>query len=207
MSTENQDLNQVNDDLERDIGDEEIEAMKQRVKEMEAEAAKLREMQAQAEKDMNMSEEDKEAVDARSVYVGNVDWGSTPEELQAHFQSCGTINRITILCDKWTGQPKGYAYVEFSDASSVANAMVLNESLFRARLIKVTPKRTNIPGMAARGRGRGRGGYRGGFAGHHPYGGSFGGAPGYGHPPPYAGGGGYRGRGRGRGRGGYYAPY
>ncbi|KAK3838075.1 MAG: polyadenylate-binding protein 2, partial [Linnemannia gamsii] len=152
----------------------EIEAMKQRVKEMEAEAAKLREMQAQAEKDMNMGEEGKhtrhdgldkeafgEAVDSRSVYVGNVDWGSTPEEIQAHFQSCGTINRITILCDKWTGQPKGYAYVEFADASSVANAMVLNDSLFRARLIKVTPKRTNIPGMAARGRGRGRGAYRG----------------------------------------------
>ncbi|KAG0210175.1 cytoplasmic RNA-binding protein [Mortierella sp. GBA30] len=194
------------DDLERDIGDEEIEAMKQRVKEMEAEAAKLREMQHQAEKDMNMAEEDKEAVDARSVYVGNVDWGSTPEELQAHFQSCGTINRITILCDKWTGQPKGYAYVEFADASSVANAMVMNESLFRARLIKVTPKRTNVPGMAARGRGRGRGAYRGGFAGHGAYGG-YGQPPMYGAPPPY--GGGYRGRGgRGRGgRGGYYAPY
>ncbi len=35
--------------------------------------------------------------------------------------------------------------------------MVLNESLFRGRLIKVTAKRTNMPGMAARGRGRGRG--------------------------------------------------
>ncbi|KAF9962651.1 cytoplasmic RNA-binding protein [Modicella reniformis] len=195
-----------NDDLERDIGDEEIEAMKQRVKEMEAEAAKLREMQAQAEKEMNMAEEDKEAVDSRSIYVGNVDWGSTPEEIQAHFQSCGTINRITILCDKWTGQPKGYAYVEFADASSVVNAMVLNESLFRARLIKVTPKRTNIPGMSTRGRGRGRGGYRGGHAGqhaygHHPYGPP---PPMFGHPPAF---GGYRGRGRGRGRGAFYAPY
>ncbi|KAI7828243.1 hypothetical protein BC939DRAFT_394448, partial [Gamsiella multidivaricata] len=115
----------------------EIKAMKQCVKEMEVEAAKLREMQAQAEKEMNMIEEDKEAVDARSIYAGNVDWGSTPEELQAHFQSCGTINRTTILCDKWTGQPKGYAYVEFADAPSVANAMVMNESLFRARLINL----------------------------------------------------------------------
>ncbi|KAF9432330.1 cytoplasmic RNA-binding protein [Entomortierella beljakovae] len=196
----NQVLASGNDDLDRDIDDEEIEAMKQRVKEMEAEAAKLREMQAQADKEMNISEEDKEAVDSRSVYVGNVDWGSTPEEIQAHFQSCGTINRITILCDKWTGQPKGYAYVEFADASSVSNAMILNESLFRARLIKVTPKRTNIPGMAARGRGRGRGGHRGGGGGggafpgyhghgHHPYGPP---PPVYGHPPPF---GGYRGRG------------
>ncbi|KAF9363559.1 cytoplasmic RNA-binding protein [Mortierella sp. NVP85] len=170
-----------------DDTDKDIKAMKQRVKEMEAEAAKLREMQAQAERDLNMSEEDKELVDARSVYVGNVDWGSTPEELQAHFQSCGTINRITILCDKWTGHPKGYAYVEFADPSSVANAMVLNESLFRARLIKVTPKRTNVPGMAARGRGRGRGS-RGGFGG-----GAYGGYPPAYGAPPY--GGGFRGRG------------
>lgn len=67
-----------------------------------------------------------------------VDYGATPEEIQQHFQSCGTINRVTILCDKFTGHPKGYAYVEFADPSLVANAMVLNESLFRGRLIKVS---------------------------------------------------------------------
>lgn len=86
-----------------------------------------------------------------------VDYGATPEEIQQHFMSCGTINRVTILCDKFTGHPKGYAYVEFSDPSLVSNAMAMNESLFRGRLIKVTAKRTNLPGLAARGRGRGRG--------------------------------------------------
>jgi polyadenylate-binding protein 2 len=49
-------------------------------------------------------------VDARSVYVGGVDYSSTPEELQTHFQSCGTINRVTILCDKYTGKPKGCVF-------------------------------------------------------------------------------------------------
>jgi len=38
-----------------------------------------------------------------------VDYAVTPEELQNHFKDCGVINRITILCDKYTGQPKGYA--------------------------------------------------------------------------------------------------
>jgi len=139
--------------------------MKQRVREMEEEAAKLREMQAQVEREMSMAGLDMGSsagsalnaaeVDGRSVYVGNVDYGATPEELQAHFQTCGTINRITILCDRWTGHPKGYAYVEFADPSHVANAMALNESLFRNRLLKVTPKRGNVPGFNARGRGRG----------------------------------------------------
>ncbi|GJN88758.1 hypothetical protein Rhopal_001726-T1 [Rhodotorula paludigena] len=174
---------------------------------MEAEAAKLRELTAASEAgssaagggaggagqagaegtDVNMSDEDREAVDSRSIYVGNVDYGSTPEEIQQHFSSCGTINRVTILFDKFTG-PKGYAYVEFAEPSLVQNAMLLNESMFRGRQLKVSPKRTNVPGFNGRGRGRGRGG-RGGYRG---------GYQGYGGYSPYP-----RGRGRGRGRGGF----
>jgi polyadenylate-binding protein 2 len=80
--------------------------MKRRVAEMEAEAAKLREMQATMENNPEIRE-DREDVDARSVFVGNVDYSAGPEEIQAHFQSCGSINRVTILLDKFTGQPKG----------------------------------------------------------------------------------------------------
>ena len=160
-----------NEGREVDAEDADIEAMKRRVAEMEAEAAKLREMNEVAERDISgtasavshPSEEEKMEVDGRSIYVGNVDYGATPEEIQQHFQSCGTINRVTILCDKFTGHPKGFAYVEFADSSFVENAAVLNESLFRGRLLKVTPKRTNVPGITTRGRGRGRG--RGGFRG------------------------------------------
>jgi polyadenylate-binding protein 2 len=85
---------------------------------MEQEAAKLKQMQAQVEQQLNSTQgyfifildptsEQKEELDSRSVYIGNVDYSATPEELQVHFQSCGTINRVTILCDK-TGHPKGY---------------------------------------------------------------------------------------------------
>ncbi|KAI5288778.1 cytoplasmic RNA-binding protein [Ascosphaera aggregata] len=169
--------------------EEEIEAMKRRVAEMESEAARLREMQASIDQQSESLREDREDVDARSIFVGNVDYGASPEEIQAHFQSCGSINRVTILLDKFTGHSKGYAYVEFSEPSLVAQALVLNESVFRGRNIKVVPKRTNVPGMSARGRARG-GFYRGrGF--------------GRGGLPPR---GGYRGGGfRGRGRG--FAPY
>lgn len=137
---------------------EELEKMKRHVAEMEAEAAKLREMQTALDKESAGLHESREDVDSRSVYVGNVDYGATPEELQAHFAPCGSINRITILCDKFTGHPKGFAYVEFSEPSLVPQALVLNESEFRGRPLKVTPKRTNVPFMgASRGRGRGRG--------------------------------------------------
>ena len=40
--------------------------------------------------------------------ISQVDYSATPEEIQGHFQACGTINRVTILCDKFTGHPKGF---------------------------------------------------------------------------------------------------
>ncbi|KAL9601294.1 MAG: hypothetical protein Q9219_002589 [cf. Caloplaca sp. 3 TL-2023] len=185
--------------------EEEISAMKRRVAEMEAEAAKLREMQASLDQQDQDLREDREDIDARSIFVGNVDYGASPEEIQAHFQSCGSINRVTILLDKFTGHPKGYAYVEFTEPNLVAQALVLNESLFRGRNLKVVPKRTNVPGMTRGGRG-GRGGFRGGRGGYVRGGGYDRGYDRYDrgpYPPPR--GGGYRGGYRGRPRG--YAPY
>lgn len=126
-------------DDDGDAGDEEeIAAMKKRVQEMEAEAAKLREMQASLDSQTDSLRENKEDIDARSIFVGNVDYGASPEEIQTHFQTCGSINRVTILLDKFTGHPKGYAYVEFTDPNLVTQALVLNESLFRGRNLKVS---------------------------------------------------------------------
>ncbi|RSH81878.1 cytoplasmic RNA-binding protein [Apiotrichum porosum] len=161
--------------------DEELKRMQAQLAEMEAEKHALEKDAPDSAggegetADANMDDDEAPAaVDARSVYIGNVDYGATPEEIQAHFQACGTINRVTILCDKFSGHPKGYAYVEFADPSVVQNALVLNESSFRGRLITVREKRTNVPGMNMTNRGRGRGRGRG-----RPF----------------------RGRGRGRGRG------
>ena len=127
-----------------------------------------------------MTAEEKMEADQRSIYVGNVDYSATAQELEAHFQGCGSINRVTILCDKFSGQPKGYAYVEFGDKDAVQTAMALDESLFKGRQIKVVSKRTNRPGISSTDRfprGGGRGGFRGGRG--------RGGGGGYGGPSPY----------------------
>lgn len=52
--------------------------------------------------------EEVRAEERRSIWVGNVHFRTKPEELQEHFKDAGTINRITILVDKFTGHPKGY---------------------------------------------------------------------------------------------------
>ncbi|XP_071518307.1 polyadenylate-binding protein 2-like isoform X2 [Panulirus ornatus] len=165
----------------------ELEAIKARVREMEEEAEKIRQIQSEVDKQMNlgsppgaagatsplnMSLEEKMEVDARSIYVGNVDYGATAEELEQHFHGCGAVNRVTILCNKYDGHPKGFAYIEFAEKDSVQMAMALDESLFRGRQLKVMPKRTNKPGISTSNRpprgmravvGRGRGRFYSGY--------------------------------------------
>ncbi|XP_064359446.1 polyadenylate-binding protein 2 [Dromaius novaehollandiae] len=192
------------------IEDPELEAIKARVREMEEEAEKLKELQNEVEKQMNMSPppgnagpvimslEEKMEADARSIYVGNVDYGATAEELEAHFHGCGSVNRVTILCDKYSGHPKGFAYIEFSDKESVRTSMALDESLFRGRQIKVIPKRTNRPGISTTDRGFPRARYRGRGGGYSAARARF--YSGYSRPRGRA----YRGRARATS---WYSPY
>lgn len=39
-----------------------------------------------------------------------VDYGATADELEIHFNGCGPVNRVTILCDRFSGHPKGWVY-------------------------------------------------------------------------------------------------
>merc|ERR1712035_20551 len=172
---ENEIETETNEGQGDEENDPELEAIKERVKAMEAEAEKLKVLQSEVEKQMSMGEiptgqpqfptlEEKVDADNRSIYVGQVDYGATAEELEQHFHGCGAVNRVTIICDKFSGQPKGFAYIEFSEKESVDASMALEGSMFRGRQIKVMPKRTNKPGISSTDRGgyRGRGrGYRG----------------------------------------------
>ncbi|KAG7834864.1 hypothetical protein KL919_001863 [Ogataea angusta] len=105
-------------------------------------------------------------IDSRSVYLGNVDYSALPGDLKELLDDCGVINRITILYDKHTGKPRGYAFVEFETHEGAQKAVAMNGTEFRGRILTVTPKRTNYPGItnarrysgAPPQRGRGRGG-------------------------------------------------
>ncbi|EFO98807.1 hypothetical protein CRE_30220 [Caenorhabditis remanei] len=136
--------------------------------EIEAEAAVLKQIQNRLAEKMEVgktappTEEEQKEIDARSIFIGNVEFGATVEELEDHFKGCGEIVRTTIPKDKLTKKQKNYAFIEFESSDSVENAMVMNGSTFRERQIVVTSKRTNKPGMGAQ---RGRGGIRGGIRG------------------------------------------
>ena len=147
------------------VEDKELEEIKEKMKQMEEEALQLKEMQNEVEKQMEIATkssiqsfptlEEKMEIDTRSVYIGNVDYSTTGEELGSHFQDCGAVVRVTINYDKHSGAPKGYAYIEFAERIGAVNALALDESLFKGRQLKVLSKRTNLPGISqARGRSR-----------------------------------------------------
>ena len=168
------DENELMEDAPLEDDDEEsaeLEEMKARLAAMEEEAQKLKDEANAIGDDMNTgdgagagaTDADKAEADSRSVHCGGVDYATTPEELANHFQACGTVNRVTILTDKYDN-PKGFAYVEFLEADAVQNAVKLTDTEIHGRKLRVSAKRTNVPGMRQGGRG-GRGG-RGGF---NPY--------------------------------------
>uniref|UniRef100_A0A7N0U8V5 RRM domain-containing protein n=1 Tax=Kalanchoe fedtschenkoi TaxID=63787 RepID=A0A7N0U8V5_KALFE len=124
-----------------------LEMIRKRFEEIEQEAEMLRAKQVRIQKAMGLEKADetsalgptlaeKEAVDARSIYIGNVDYECVPEELQEHFKSCGTINRVTIPVDE-LGMPKGFAYVEFDAPEAVQAALALTGTELHGRQIKV----------------------------------------------------------------------
>ncbi|ESN96699.1 hypothetical protein HELRODRAFT_137092, partial [Helobdella robusta] len=80
---------------------------------------------------------DKSTIETKSIWVGNVDYGASVYELEDHYRSCGVIVRATILHDKYSGKPKGFAYVEFVNAGSVELALTLNDTILHGREIKI----------------------------------------------------------------------
>lgn len=86
--------------------------------------------------------------DMKSIWIGNVDYNATAQQLVDYFSSCGIVERVTIQCNKFTGRPKGFAYMEFNKPNSVESALSLNGTLFCGRTIQVMPKRSNVPGIS-----------------------------------------------------------
>ena len=90
----------------------------------------------------------KEEADLRSVSVGQVDYSAKPEDLSNAFASCGTVNRVTILRDKFDN-PKGFAYIEFLEPDAVSNAILLDGTEVCGRKIKVWQKRSVLSAKGA----------------------------------------------------------
>uniref|UniRef100_A0A383VSC6 RRM domain-containing protein n=1 Tax=Tetradesmus obliquus TaxID=3088 RepID=A0A383VSC6_TETOB len=130
------------------------------------------------------------------LYVGNLSWSTTEDDLGQLFGQYGAVVDAFIPKDRETGRARGFAFVTLESGAEQAMAN-LNEQEFMGRTIRVNEAAPQGQG----GGGRGGGGYggRGGGGGYGGGGGGYGGGRGGGG---YGGGGGYQGGG-GYGGGGY----
>ncbi|MBZ5510793.1 MAG: RNA-binding protein [Acidobacteriia bacterium] len=117
----------------------------------------------------------------KNIYVGNLDFRTSEEELRQIFEGYGTVERVNMIRDRDTGQPRGFAFVEMTNDAEAEKAVAgINGTNVGGRNLNVSearPKPERGPGGG--GGGGGRGGRGGGGGGRGGYGGGGGGG-GYG---------------------------
>ncbi len=97
----------------------------------------------------------------KNIYVGNLDFRTTEEELRNAFQAYGAVERVTLVRDRDTGQPRGFAFVEMTNDGEADQAIAhLNGAALGSRNLNVNEARPKTE-RAGGGSGGGRGG-RGG---------------------------------------------
>ncbi|MEO8962585.1 MAG: RNA-binding protein [Ginsengibacter sp.] len=138
-----------------------------------------------------------------NIYVGNLSWSMTDDDLSNLFTEYGTVTSAKILKEKNTGRSKGFGFVEMEDEDAAKTAIAtLNESEIQGRKLIVNESQPRPEGSGYKKNG-GSGGYGGG--GGRSSGGGYGGGGGRSSGGGYGGGGG--GRSSGGGRGGYSKDY
>ncbi|HEY3837966.1 MAG TPA: RNA-binding protein [Bryobacteraceae bacterium] len=100
-----------------------------------------------------------------NIFVGNLSYQTTQEELYAAFSAYGAVERVNIVTDRDSGQPRGFAFVEMTERQDAENAIAkLNGAPLNGRPLNVNearPKPAGGGGGFGGGRGPGGGGGRG----------------------------------------------
>ena len=108
---------------------------------------------------------------SKKLYVGNLSFQTTSQDLQDFFAQAGTVESASVISDRDTGQSKGFAFVEMStDEEAAAAIEQFNGKELDGRMLKVNearPRESRPGGGGGRGFGggggnRGGGGYGGG---------------------------------------------
>jgi len=80
----------------------------------------------------------------RDIYVGNLDYGTTERELEEFFSEFGSVRRVRIPTDIYTGWGRGFAFVDMPDMTEARLAMeTLNGELFRGRALRLDWSRSS----------------------------------------------------------------
>ena len=120
---------------------------------------------------------------AKNIYVGNLPWQTTSDDLYQLFSQYGQVAKTQVISDRETGRSRGFGFVEMPNDEEAQKAIeALNNSPFNGRPLTVNeakPREARAPGGGGGyGGSRGRGGYGGGAGGYGGGGGDYGGGGG-----------------------------
>jgi len=88
-----------------------------------------------------------------NIYVGNLSFDATEEDLRSAFEAFGTVDSVNIIKDRDSGRSKGFGFVEMSSGDEARKAIeALNGKEFKGRAMNVNEARPKPEG----GRGGGR---------------------------------------------------
>jgi cold-inducible RNA-binding protein len=77
-----------------------------------------------------------------NIFVGNLSYQTTEQELEAAFANYGTVERASVVRDRETGQPRGFAFIEMTNKSEAIKAIQgLDGQEMNGRAIKVNEAR------------------------------------------------------------------
>ena len=91
------------------------------------------------------------------LYVGNLPFSATDDSVRELFSKHGTVEKVSMITDRETGRPRGFGFVEMSNADAARAMQALNGADFDGRPLKVNEAQDR-----ERSGGGGGGGHRGG---------------------------------------------
>jgi len=81
----------------------------------------------------------------KSIYVGNLPWSATEEELHDLFGQFGGVTSVKLVSDRDTGRPRGFAFVEMEDADAAKAIEALEGTEFGGRTLRVNEAKPREP--------------------------------------------------------------
>jgi RNA recognition motif-containing protein len=107
-----------------------------------------------------------EAIRLKNIFVGNLDFNTSEDELRKLFDVHGQVDRVSIMTDRDTGRSRGFGFVEMTSAEDGEKAIAaLNGTQIGGRTLNVNEARPKVERAAGGGGGRDRGGRGGGGGG------------------------------------------
>ena len=77
----------------------------------------------------------------KNIYVGNLPWSSTEEEVRTAFEAFGEVYSVKLISDRETGRPRGFGFVEMEDQGALEAIEKMDGADFGGRTLKVNEAR------------------------------------------------------------------